>query len=282
MRPFFSFFHFVLIKPEYGVLSDPPIVVSRHKSRGPLVTVFRNNESTGVLRYDCDQGLYQTTILKDKKKLFFPWPHSSVLDRFIDPSCYLKLDIHGTMVRLDVDSGQKEEIETVLRRGDYLTCADFWRRKGLAVSFENHFFLFDGEESMSIKGLSFETKQYLYATKIRSFWQGEGPVHVLIRFQRGGFIYLRFLDVNALKDVKILEKTMFTTTEDAIDFDLDDRFIYVLDKKKRLVLSSLKDREKTFIVPLGSSFSAICVRNRKIHLFDPQSTRWSTISPSTD
>lgn len=280
MRLLSGFFYFVLTKPDYGVLSDPPSIVSRHPSRLPLINVFKNNGTTGVLEYDSNKGLYQTVIIQNgRKKKLFSWPHSSVIDRFIDSSSYLKLDILGNMIRLDIDSEEKRVWTLGVQRGDYLTCANFWKQKGLVVSFHNHFYIFDEKEATPLQTLSLDTNQFLYATKMRSFWQREGPVHVLIRFQKGGFIYLRFLDVVTLKDVKILEKTLYSF-EDAVDFDLDDRFIYVLDMKNRLVISSLKDRNKTFIIPLRTSFLAICVRDREIHLFDPKKECWSTIRPT--
>lgn len=281
MKKWLSFFHFVLLKPNYGVLSDPPIIMSRHSSREPLVRVFRENETVGVLEYDTNQGLYRSMISRDNKKLLFSWNHSSVLDRFLDQSNYLKLDIRGSMVRLNIDSGRKEVNYIGLEDGDYLTCADFWRDKGLAVSFNNHFYLFDGKNAHMIMNLSLDMKQFLYATSIRSFWKRGGPVHVLVRYQKGGFIYLKFLDMDSLKDVKILEKTMFAS-DNAQDFNLDDRFIYVLDDKKRLTVSSLQDRDKLFVMPLRDSFSAVSVRDGEIHLFDPKSVRWSTIRPKVE
>lgn len=270
-----SLFHFFLIKPNYGILSQPPDIHFKYYSpinSYNLVKLFKNNNHLGIHEYNTKHGFFLTTIIKNKSEYSsIEWNNTSIIDMFIDTDVYIKLDIYGNILMLNNNKINKN---IPLENNDYLTCADYSNNKGIAVSFYNYIYLFDNNMLFKIDYLN--NNSFLLAKKVKIYCKN-GPINVLIQYQIGGLLFIKYFNAYNIIECKIIEQSMITLNN-IIDFDFDYKHIYILNEDKHLIIYSLKKHTILKQYKYKKQLTNIYLNDTNIYFFESKKMIWYPFS----
>jgi len=219
---------FVLLNHHRGLLFHGPKKIKDIQTLNYLQNIFSNENRTlfAISEITKDTFLPMTTIIDHCDSIVdqYFWNDSTSMEYFNDQNQYIRMNKFGRIF-----PAQATPFNATISDQDFITSAAITNNIRVFITFDNLFYIFN---DATIK--KFDTlihKKFLFAEKIVLF-HDKGPIMCLVKFKKGGFLFLRFLLQE--KDFTLLENSSLTINDaDSIhDFNiLNTNFMYVVDHK---------------------------------------------------
>ena len=269
-------FHFFLGN-HHVIVSEPPKILYQYKTANALKDIYIDKNLIGTSEYDIKKSTFCTNIFKNGQKIkTLTWNSTAALEVFNEKEEMYRLDVLGKLNIYHIKNKTLNVWKAIyLDRQDFITTACMDKNFIFSMSFYNSMFLTKDLETRRLSNEIY-TRNFLYAKKIKISRFNDGPMNILIHFQKGGLLLIKILIHQDLNDCNILQCSKILDCDNIKDFYFITNFKIVCHLSTNILkiinINSL-NIEKEII--LDGYISDIYVNdNKELYVYHSQKKKW--------